>query len=222
MRSRVSQFRDARAAIATASLVVAMTACSTGGGLFGRADETDQRAVARNDASPTVGATPLNAEGLAVYLEMMRVLIEGDALTRTETWRSVSDAAEFAPTTTNRLKAALASSVPGHPGSDAAQAVRRLSGLLSAGDALLPEERVLALVQLRDVEQRLILETTAQQLRTEMSAAIEQQDAEASARLQSLLNENQRLQSALDEATEKLDEITSIEQSIRERENVTE
>jgi hypothetical protein len=152
----------------------------------------------------------------------MRLLIEGDALTRAEIMRTVADGAEFAPTTTNRFKYALALAVPGHAGSNAAEAERRLAALLSAGDALLPEERILAAIQLRDVEQRLILDAAAEQLRTEMARAMALQDAATTTRLQDLLDENRRLQTELDDATEKLNAITSIEQSIRERENGTE
>ena len=197
---------------------LALTACSTSGGLFGARD----RAAA--DAAPPPEAdagntNAIDARGLAVYLEMMRILIEGDALTQAETYRSVAEAADFAPTTTNRLKHALALAVPGHSGTDPVVAEQRLSALLSAADALLPEERVLAAIQLRDVEQRLILDAAAERLRREMGAALEAQNAESTQRVQSLLDENRRLRAELEDATAKLEAITTIEQSIQERED---
>lgn len=196
--------------------VLALSACSSTGGLFGSRSSSRP---AESEADEAGSGETMNAEGLAVYLEMMRLLIEGDSLTQAETFRSVAEAADFAPTTTNRLKHALALAVPGHPGSDPMLAEQRLSALLAAGDALLPEERVLATIVLRDVEQRLILDAAAEQLRSEMTAAIEEQNAASARRIQGLLDENERLRSDLEDATAKLDAITSIEQSIREREN---
>lgn len=203
---------------AIASFALAAAACGSAGGLFrGGPSGGGGDAGAAERGAPA--GTAFDAEGLAVYLEMMRFLIEGDSLTQAETYRTVADAADYAPTTTNRLKHALALAVPGHPGSDAQAAERSLSALLAAGDTLLPEERVLAVIQLHDVEQRLILDTAAEQLRAEMASAIEAQDAAAAARVEGLLEENRRLQLALEDATEKLNAITSIEQSIRERED---
>ena len=42
-----------------------------------------------------------------------------------------------------------------------------LSELLASGDALLPEEQVLALIHLKDVEERLILDAEATRLQAE-------------------------------------------------------
>jgi len=196
-------------------LALSVAACSSTGGLFGKRDGPDNPPVAAAGGD----AAGIDTRGLGVYLELMRNLIEGDAVTQAETFSSAADAADFAPTTTNRLKYALALSVPGHAGSDATLAEQRLSALLAAGDALLPEERVLATIQLRDVEQRLILDAAAEQLRRESAAALEQQNSESAERLQTALDENRRLRAELEDATEKLDAITTIEQSIREREN---
>lgn len=161
----------------------------------------------------------LDGEGLVEYLEIMRRLVEGDPVTQAETFLEVATAASESPTTTNRLKLALAIATPGHPGSDAAEAQRRLSALLAAGAALLPEERMLVAIHLKEVEQRLILDSEAERLRAEVDAARARQDNEVARRLQAALEENERLTKALEEAQQKLDAITSIERSIREREN---
>ena len=81
-----------------------------------------------------------------------------------DVFRNVAAAADAAPTTTNRLMLALALATPTHPSSDPAQAQRLLSELLATGDALLPEEHVLALIHLKEVEQRLILDAEATRL----------------------------------------------------------
>jgi hypothetical protein len=196
-------------------LAVNAAACSTSGGLFGAGPEPGAP-LGRADAAAN---GRIGTDGLAVYLELMRSLVEGNAATQAESFRDAEEAADLAPTTTNRLKYALALAVPGHAGSDAALAERRLSGLLSTTDALLPEERMLAAIHLRGVEQRLILDAAAEQLRSESAAALEQQNTESARQLQAALEENRRLRAELEDATKKLNALTAIEQSIREREN---
>jgi hypothetical protein len=194
---------------------LALAGC-TSGSLFGGG--------ARN-ATPAAGPVTEtlspsgDTAGLVVYLDMMQRLIEGDALTRAETFNDARDDANFAPTTTNRLRFALALSVPGHSGSDAEAATERLRALLAAGDALLPEERTLAAIQLRQAEQFVILETNAAELQEMLESAVATRDAETAERIQRLLAENQRLEAELNDATQMLDAITSIEQSISERED---
>lgn len=196
-------------------LCLACGACTTGGLFASRSSDLPATADEANEAA----GAPIDAQGIAVYLELMRRLIEGDSLTQAETFREVVNDADFAPTTTNRLKLALALAVPGHTGSDAARAEQQLSALLAAPAALLPEERVLAAIQLRDVEQRLILDTTAEQLRRESQEALQTQNTESAARLATALEEIRVLRAELDDARQRLEAITAIEQSIRERDN---
>jgi hypothetical protein len=191
------------------ALAFALVGCGAGGGLR---DEPNA------GAGVDTGNGSLGAQGVAVYLDLMRQLIAGDALTQAEVFREAADGADFAPTTTNRLKYALALAIPGHPGSNAELAEQRLSVLL-AGAGLLPEERVLAEIHLREVEQRLILDASAEQLRRESATALERQNADSAERLQTALDANRRLRAELDDVTKKLNALTTIEQSIREREN---
>jgi hypothetical protein len=194
-------------------LAVALTGCASGG-LFG---------VRQTASAPVPTAAPpaAGAEGIAVYLETLRELLEGDAVAQADAFSNAATAADTSPTTTNRLILALALATPGHPSSDPTQAQQLLSDLLAAGDTLLPEERILALVHLKDVEQRLILDAEAERLRRAAQAAATQRNDQSAQRLQAALEENRQLRLALDEARAKLDAITNIERSIRERENVT-
>lgn len=178
-------------------------ACSTTGGFFG---------------SGRSGAADFDAAGLAVYLDMMQRLVEGDAPGRAEAFNEAQDAAEAAPTPTNRLRYALALSVPGHPGSDAHAAAERLRALIAADDTFSAEERMLATLQLRQVEDFLILEEQNESLRRQQSAALEAKDSENAERLAALQTENQRLRTELENTTKMLEAITNIEQSISERE----
>jgi len=192
---------------------VLLTACATGG-LFSRNDP-EPPDLEQSDGIDEL----LGNDGLAVYLEMMRQLIEGDPVTQTDTFLDVAAAAAGSPTTTNRLKLALALATPGHPSSDAADAQLMLSDLLAFGAALAPEERMLVSVHLKEVEQRLILDAEAEQLRAEAAAARIEQDNENGRQLEAALAENVRLRQQLEEAQQKLNAITNIERSIREREN---
>lgn len=196
------------------ALATALTGCSTAGSLFGGGAQRE--AGAAETASDAAGES-LDAEGLGVYLELMRALVEGDAVTQADAFADAADAVELAPTTTNRLKYALALATPGHAGSDASAAERELTALLD-DNTLLPEERVLAEIHLAGVSRRLVLDASAEQLREELAQARAAQDAESAERLEAALEENRRLRAQLEEATAKLEAITSIEQSIRERE----
>jgi hypothetical protein len=195
------------------ALAASVAGCSAS--LFGREDAAESPAA--SNASGVRNA--IDTQGLGVYLELMRTLIEGDVLTQAQIFGEVADAADIAPTTTNRLKYALALATPGHPGSDATLAEQRLSALLASADALLPEERMLVTIHLREVEQRLILDAAAAQLRSDSANALEQQNLESAAQLRAALDENRRLRAELDDATQKLNALAAIEQSIREREN---
>lgn len=171
---------------------------------------------------PVVLATSensLNGADVALYLQTMQALIADDPVVQADAFRSAAVAAETDPTTTNRLNYALALATPGHPSSDPEAAQKLLSELLAGGSSLLPEERILALHHLKQVEQRLILDAEARELRDQLTAARRARDAQNSRQVESLRAENERLQTELAEAREKLDAITNIERSIREREN---
>jgi hypothetical protein len=149
----------------------------------------------------------------------MRDLLEGDPVLQADVFSLVAEAASLEPTTTNRLNYALALATPGHPSSDPAEAQRLLSEIVAASDALLPEERILATIHLKEVEQRLILDAAAQRLQRETAATTAEQNNQSAQRLRAMAEENRQLRLELDEAREKLDAITNIERSIREREN---
>lgn len=201
----------------TVWIAVLLCACSLAAcaspGLFSRAEP--RKAQAQGGFGPDGAGT----QSLAVYLELMRQLAEGDPLTQTEVFSSVERAAETAPTTTNRLKLALALGTPGHPASDPERAAKMLNELLASGAALLPEERMLVAVHLKEIEQRLILANEADQLKKSSADKLAAQSTANNRRLEAALAENEKLRKQLDEAEKKLNAITNIERSIREREN---
>jgi hypothetical protein len=193
-----------------------LVGCTATGGLFGN---TTSPSAAPDAAAAANPFRPLGSEGIGLYLETLRALVEGDAVVQADVFRDAVAAAESAPTTTNRLNLALALATPTHPSADALEAQTMLSELLAASEALLPEERILAVVHLKEVEQRLILDAEAQRLQRSAAAAAAQRDDRSAERLRVALEENRQLRTELDEARAKLDAITNIERSIREREN---
>ena len=198
-------------------LVTAVTGCSA----FGGRPSSSQPTKPVSQTTPTTGARSLGSEGVALYLRTLRDLIEGDAVLKADVFRNVAAAADAAPTTTNRLNLALALATPGHPSSNPLEAQRLLNEVLAKDNALLPDERVLALVELKDVEQRLILDAEAARLQRAAQVASTQRNDQNAQRLQTALDENRQLRQQLDEARAKLDAITNIERSIRERESGT-
>ena len=207
MRSKSTVF-----AIAVAAFIAG--GCSTGGGLPGGSGATDG---GTGDGGAAATATPGAASGVRLYLDLMQQLIDGDALTRAEVFNDAERDAEVIETTTNKIRYALALSVPGHAGSDAAAASERLRALLSFTD-LLTEERLLFRFQLQQAEQLLILETANADLARRIETATAANDAASAQRLRTALAENERLRRELEEANTMLDAITNIERRINESE----
>jgi hypothetical protein len=205
MRSALTSLRLA--------LLALLAGCSALGG--GAAGDRETATPTTSAARPVADA----GDGIGVYLQTLRSLIEGDPVQQADVFRNVAARADAAPTTTNRLMLALALATPTHPANDDVEAQRLLSDLLAAGDALLPEEQGLALIVMKDVEQRLILDAEAERLQRAAAAATAQRNDRSAQQLQAALEENRQLRAALDEAQAKLDAITNIERSIREREN---
>jgi hypothetical protein len=150
-------------------------------------------------------------------LEMMTALPQGDPARQAEVFQSAKDAATLSPTTTNRLRYALALAVPGHSGSDPVAAQRQLAELLARPETLLPDERLLAMAVLQDVDQRLVLQAENKRLRDEDSQNSRDKLQALNKRLSTESDENARLRKALDEARAKLDAVTHIERSINDR-----
>jgi len=150
-------------------------------------------------------------------LEMMSNLPLGDPARQAELFQSAKDAAALSPTTSNRLKYALALATPGHSGSDPVAAQRQLSELLARPETLLAVERLLAMVELQEVDQRLILQAENKRLRDEAPHDSKDKLLAVNRRLAAESDENARLRKALDEARAKLEAVTHIERSINDR-----
>jgi len=202
-------------AIALLAALVGLAGCS-GSSIFSNIRNRNAGTATPPTATSDQGAE--SSDSLVVYLEAMRQLIDGDALSRAAVFNDAEEAAEYAPTKINRLLYALALTVPGHPGSDPEAGAARLRALLAAGETLLPEERLLATIQLRHAEQLVILEASSAELTERIDAAVAENEAVNAERLRNAQNEIARLKKELESATAMLDAITNIERSISESE----
>ncbi len=200
MRLRLPPFTVAAFALCT------LCGCAGLGGSEGVKAPPPSEPDHRPEAGPI---TPL--------LDLMNALPKGDPARQAELFQSAKDAASVSPTTSNRLKYALALAIPGHGGSDPVAAQRQLSELLARPETLLPDERLLALVELQEVDQRLVLQAENQRLRDEALHDSKDKLQAVNRRLQAEQDENARLRKALDEAHAKLDAVTHIERSINDR-----
>jgi hypothetical protein len=145
-------------------------------------------------------------------LEMMSNLPQGDPARQAEIFQQAKDAAELQPTTSNRLRYALALATPGYSGADPVAAQRQLAELLARPETLLPVERLLAAVQLKEVEQRLILQAENARMRDTVPNDTHDKLQAINRRLVAETDENAKLRKALDEARAKLEAVTHIEQ----------
>lgn len=193
---------------ACALVVGAVSSCGVGG------------PFARQPAAPPSEPdhAQLNLSPIAPLLEMMSSLPQGDPARQAELFQAAKDAADLTPTTSNRLRYALALATPGHSGSNPVAAQRQLSELLARPETLLPIERSLALVELKEVEQRLVLQAENQRVRDDAAHDDARDKLQAAnRRLAAESDENVKLRKALDEARAKLEAVTHIERSINDR-----
>lgn len=171
--------------------------------------------AAAASAPPRPASSDWNS--IAPLLDLMSALPQGDPARQAELFQSAKDAAAIAPTTSNRLRYALALGVPGHGGSDPVAAQRQLAELLARPETLLPSERLLAMVEEQEVEQRLVLQAENQRLRDEAPRESHDRLNALNRRLAAESDENARLRKALEEARAKLEAVTHIERSINDR-----
>jgi hypothetical protein len=191
---------------ACALAMLSLGACA--GGSFSRQKQA---------ALPEPDHAPQDLGPIAPLLDMMSTLPQGDPARQAELFQSAKDAAALSPTTSNKLKYALALATPGYSGSDPVAAQRQLAELLARPETLLPVERLLALVELKEVEERLILLAENTRMRDEAPHDSHEKLQAVNRRLAAESDENARLRKALDEARAKLEAVTHIERSINDR-----
>ena len=172
----------------------------------------------KSAGTPAPDRSPAELNPIVSALEMMSALPQRDPAGQAEIFQAAKDAAELTPTISNKLKFALALAIPGHTGTDPVAAQRQLSELLARPENLLPVERFLAQVELKQVEWQLILSEENKHLRDDAPRDDSRDKlATLNRRLSAETEENARLRKELDEARAKLEAVTHIERSINDR-----
>lgn len=151
------------------------------------------------------------------YLQAMQKLASGDPASQAEVYVDANAAATLTPGPSTRLQLALVLGIPGHPESNPGEAQDMLRELLAESALLTPTEQSLAMVHLHGIEERLKLAGVAERLRGDNNRAVNSEQAAITQRLAVVEAENRQLRQSLDEANQKLEAITTIERSIRER-----
>jgi hypothetical protein len=198
--------RAGRAAVLLASALV--SGCT---GMFGMMQEPPPPV-------PPVDPAVVAAQALTSHLELVQRLVEGTPAQQAAILASVKHRYNLTPMmAADELDYALVLAAPGHMGSDPAHAQALLSNVLASRDALMPPERALAVMVLRDVNRRLDLVASAQRMQAQLAEDGRLQQEQAARRLDTEVEENHRLRRDLERARAKLKAIANIERSLNQR-----
>lgn len=148
---------------------------------------------------------------VADYLATLDRLGRGGAAQQAEIIESTRGAYLADPSTRKRLRYAFVLSVPGHAASDPAGARALLGEALATPETLLPSERALADLLVRDLDARLALTRENETLRNGSSLQEENRIADLNRRLEAETAEKERLRRELERAEAKLEAIATLE-----------
>lgn len=161
------------------------------------------------------GTTPTSqtddGQLVADYLETLDRLGRGGVAEQAEIVDATRTAYLNDPSTRKRLRYAFVLAVPGHAASDAAGARALLGEALATPETMLPSERALADLMVRDLDARLSLSHENQTLRNGSNSEEENRIADLNRRLQAESAEKERLRKELERAEAKLEAIATLE-----------
>jgi hypothetical protein len=192
-------------------ILVAAPAMLAGCGLFGGT-------TPRKEPPPPVAAPQATSEDvLKIYLQTLSALISNDPARQADVFFEVEREYKRAPSTTARLRYALALITPNHPGTKFLEGRKNLEALLNDPGRLSPTERTFAEILYSQVnaryeidrDDRRAIATLEERLRSQASS-----DRKAVAQKDDEIN---RLRRALAEVEQKLDALKEIERSQLER-----
>jgi len=152
------------------------------------------------------------------YLDELYKLAAGDPATQAEIFADAQSGAQLTPGPQTNLRFALVLATPGHVEFDPERAQSMLREILTQTALMTPAEISLATIHLKSSEQLAMTESEARRLRLSSSRAAQTQEEATRQRLANLEAGNRRLRGDLAEAEDKLEAITTIEQSIRDQE----
>ena len=200
---------DVARRVAALLLPAALAACGAAGDPFAK--------PLHDRAEPVLNRPAADAEAARDHLAALQTLQSAPPAAQAEQIQAARNAAEGAPTTTNRLRYALMLALPGHAAADPVAGRRQLSELLARPESMLPAERALAAVMLASVDDRLVLLAETRRLEQDAGSRDRDRTAALQKRIQAEQDENARLKRALDDAQKKLDAVTEVERAITGR-----
>ena len=161
------------------------------------------------------GTTPTSqtddGQLVADYLETLNRLGRGGVAEQAEIVDATRTAYLNDPSTRKRLRYAFVLAVPGHAASDPAGARALIGEALATPETMLPSERALADLMVRDLDARLSLSHENQTLRNGSNSEEENRIADLNRRLQAESAEKERLRKELERAEAKLEAIATLE-----------
>ena len=182
---------------------VALTACAS----FQPADKTGASGQA------AVAASPKPAD-IASYFEVLDLMAPGDVIRQSAELASTLTKAQQNPTSSNRLRYAIALGAAGHSASNPVEAKRLITELLAGTNDLTPQEVSLANAFQREYDARVALYADLARQREESERQLKSIDADGDRRYNALNAETQRLKKALAEAERKLEAVAEMERSL--------
>lgn len=153
---------------------------------------------------------------VAGTLATLERLGRGGAAEQAEILEATRSAYLTDPSTQKRLRYAFVLAVPGHAGSDPAGARALIGEALATPETLLPSERALAEVMVRDLDTRLALTRENETLRHDSQSNEDVRIADLNRRLHTETAEKDRLQRELERAEAKLEAIATLEGGTKE------
>jgi hypothetical protein len=163
----------------------------------------------RKDTTPVTHTD--DGQVIAGYLATLDRLGRGGAAEQAEIIESTRNAYLAEPSTQKRLRYAFVLAVPGHAASDPTGARSLLGEALATPETLLPSERALAELMVRDLDARLSLTRENETLRSGSSPQEDNRIADLNRRLQAETAEKDRLRRELERAEAKLEAIATLE-----------
>ena len=182
----------------------------------GCASVDDWAGLKRRKETP---AAPVTDDGqiVAGYLATLYRLGRGGAAEQAEILQVAHADFLADPSTRHRLRYAFVLAVPGHAATDADGARTLLGEALATPQMLLPSERALAELMVRELDARLALSQENAALRSASGTTDRERIAGLNRRLQQETAEKERLRRELEEAQAKLEAIAALEGGAAER-----
>jgi hypothetical protein len=186
-----------------ALVVLAFTACTS----FQPADKPGSPSQAAELAAP-------KPADITSYFEVLDRMAPGDVVRQSTELASTLSQAQQDPSSSNRLRYAIALGAAGHTQSNPVEARRQITELLAGPHDLTPQEVSLANAFQREYDARVALYADLARQREESERQLKSIDTEGDRRYNALNAETQRLKKALAEAERKLEAVAEMERSL--------